>query len=91
MRETPGCLLLIGLLALMPMSVLWLCQCGGATPQPCNQTALSALRELHAQAAKDVIQAGRCDAYEKIENCPAYMLVEKHFVTTSEALCSSKK
>jgi len=48
---------------------------------------VTALRALYTQAARDVIASGKCDQYEKVEQCGPYLLVEKHFELVSKAMC----
>jgi len=67
-------------------ALLLLTACSPQRP-PCTEESLNALRALYTHAAKDVINSGACDKYEKVELCPAYRTIELHFEIAGKAMC----
>lgn len=67
--------------------ILALTSCAGSQKPPCTEASVSALRALYTKAASDVISRGECDKYTRVEFCPAYALIEKHFELVSKELC----
>lgn len=50
-----------------------------ATKASCSDEALGALKELHKRAAVAVVESGKCDAYKRVDDCPAYSVIEAQF------------
>lgn len=61
-----------------------LCLSCGSAPAPCSPEALAVVYE---EVAGNVIDAGLCDKYAKVEDCPAYALLEAEFTLAAEASC----
>lgn len=73
-----------GLVAL----ALALLGCSGATPPAtCTQEARDALIAVYEEASGAVINAGACDKYDRVEQCPAYMALETHFLSARKGIC----
>jgi len=37
--------------------------------------------------AGEIINAGACDKYDRVEQCPAYMALETHFLSARKGIC----
>jgi len=62
--------------------------CSGATPPAtCTPEAHEALVTLYGQMAGEIINAGACDKYDRVEQCPAYMALETHFLSARKGIC----
>jgi hypothetical protein len=55
------------------------------------EAAVKALRMLYERAAESAIKSGACDAYSRVEDCPAYALIEAHYQLASEGVCPSNR
>ncbi len=63
--------------------------CTGSQKPPCTSESVTALRTLYTHAARDVIESGACDKYTRVEQCPGYLVIEKHFELAAKAMCAS--
>jgi methylase of polypeptide subunit release factors len=53
--------------------------CGVTRDAVCSDVSLRAVEVAHTEAALAVITAGKCDAYQRVESCPAFLEVERRF------------
>lgn len=60
---------------------------GACARPPCSPESRQALLAIARAASHDVISSGQCDGYQRVEQCPAYALIEANFVTTEGELC----
>ena len=62
--------------------------CSGATPPAtCTPEAREALIALYEDASGRVISSGACDAHQRVEECPAYMVLETHYLAARKGIC----
>lgn len=73
--------------ALATLGCLALASCSHPSKPPCTAESVAALRQLYEAAASQVISSGACDQYQRVEKCPQYLLVEKHFEVAATAMC----
>lgn len=62
--------------------------CSGATPPAtCTPEAREALLRLYEEMGSEVINSGACDKYDRIEDCPAYLALEAHYLAARKGIC----
>lgn len=90
--DLPGCLLVFALLAFALVVGLHIAGCSSSTSgaPACTQAQRDALIALYDQAGAKVIDSGQCDKYTKVEDCPAYRVIEEHFAIAETAMCRRK-
>lgn len=57
------------------------------TKPPCTAESRDALVAIYQEAGNKIIDSGACDKYVRVEDCPAYLVLEQHFVAVETALC----
>lgn len=75
----------------LPLLFLLVAACAGQQRPTCTAESLDALRSLYTHAAKDIIESGACDKYSQIQDCPSYLVLEKHFEVAGAAMCGGGK
>ena len=61
--------------------------CAGQAPSTCTPEARDALGTFYARVAGEVIESGACDKYARVEDCPAYMAIEAHYLAARKGIC----
>lgn len=72
--------------ALVSLALLFL-GCAGTPPQTCTPEARDALIAVYEEASGAVIDRGACDKYDRIEDCPAYLALEAHYLAARKGIC----
>lgn len=61
--------------------------CAGDRPKTCTPEAREALTTFYAAMASEVINAGACDKFERVEDCPSYVALEVQFLAARKGIC----
>lgn len=73
--------------AQMVSLALVLVACAGDPPRSCTPEARSALVKLYEEMGSEVINAGACDKYTKVEDCPSLRALEVHYLAARKGIC----
>lgn len=76
-----GILLAIGLSLAAPTG------CASRSTQTCTPEARDALTTFYAAMATEVINAGACDRFARVEDCPSYVALEAQFLAARKGIC----
>lgn len=68
-------------------AALVLVACAGQAQSTCTPEARDALGTFYARVAGEVIEAGACDKYADVAQCPAYLAVETHYLAARKGIC----
>lgn len=92
-RDLPGCLLLIGALAVVLFAAMHLSSCSPAAVQASKKSGeCAAIRAFFDDAQTKLIDSGACDASSSIDRCVAHTALEEAFIASLEAnKCPSQK
>lgn len=73
--------------ALAALAAVLLVSCSSLQKPSCTQAQFDELVSSYESAVNAAIDAGRCDAYEKVEACPAYEAATSAFMANFYAVC----
>lgn len=61
--------------------------CSGTPSKTCTPEARDALGVFYAAMASEVINAGACDKFERVEDCPSYVALEVQYLAARKGIC----
>ena len=79
--------MLTRVLALLVPAAGLLVACASTPPKTCTPEAREALLTLYGQMGGEIINSGACDKYDRVEQCPAYIALEAHFIAARKGIC----